>query len=110
MSQIFLVYTALNQKPVDLIGTDGFRGLGHVDSRKDILSIRFELTAPSHQPSSPSKAAEDNSMSKSRKGKSTRKARGKDEAPQIFEIELAQDKTALRSRKGDTGSVLWRAR
>lgn len=27
-----------------------------------------------------------------------------------LEIQLAQDKTALRSRKGDTGSVLWRAR
>ena len=27
-----------------------------------------------------------------------------------IEIEIAQDKTALRSRKGDTGSVLWKAR
>jgi len=46
MSQIFLVYTALNQKPVDLCGPDGFRGLGHMDFREDILSILFELTAP----------------------------------------------------------------
>ncbi|KAI6167395.1 hypothetical protein EDD17DRAFT_1540633 [Pisolithus thermaeus] len=27
-----------------------------------------------------------------------------------IEIEIAQDKTALRSRRGDTGSVVWRAR
>ena len=27
-----------------------------------------------------------------------------------LEVEIFQDKTALRSRKGDTGSVLWHAR
>ncbi|OJA21668.1 hypothetical protein AZE42_09552 [Rhizopogon vesiculosus] len=108
--EIFLVYTALNQKPTDQIGPDGFRGLGHVDSRKDILSIRFELTALSHPTSSPSKVAEDNSASKSRKGKSARRTRSDADAPHTIEVELAQDKTALRSRKGDTGSVLWRAR
>jgi protein N-lysine methyltransferase METTL21D len=26
------------------------------------------------------------------------------------EIQIAQDKTSLRSRKGDTGSVVWKAR
>ncbi|KAG1732508.1 putative methyltransferase-domain-containing protein [Suillus lakei] len=106
--EIFLVYTALNQKPLDLIGPDGFRGLGHVDSRKDTLSIQFELTAPS-QPISSSGAAEYKSASTSRKGKSARKHRVGNEAPHIIDIELTQDKTALRSRKGDTGSVLWRA-
>ncbi|KAG1728148.1 putative methyltransferase-domain-containing protein [Suillus paluster] len=103
--EIFLVYTALNQKPLGLTGPDGFRGLGHVDSRKDILSIRFELTAPSP----PSKPTDDKPASRSRKDKSAKKSRGVNEAPHTVEIELAQDKTALRSRKGDTGSVLWRA-
>jgi hypothetical protein len=28
----------------------------------------------------------------------------------VIEVELAQDPTSLRSRKGDTGSVLWRVR
>jgi hypothetical protein len=105
-SQIFLIYTALNQKPLDLTGPDGFRGLGHVDSRKDTLSIRFELAAPS-KPTSSSGASEFKLASRSRK--SVRKAHG-EESPHVIEIELAQDKTALRSRKGDTGSVLWRAR
>ena len=101
------MYTALNQKPIDLTGPDGFRGLGQVDSRKDILSIQFELTVPSQPTSSP---AGDSSTSRSRKGRSARRTRGGDETPRIIEIELSQDKTALRSRKGDTGSVLWRAR
>jgi predicted nicotinamide N-methyase len=105
--EIFLIYTALNQKPLDLTGPDGFRGLGHVDSRKDTLSIRFELAAPS-KPTSSSGAPESKLPSRSRKGKSLRKARA-EESPHVIEIELAQDKTALRSRKGDTGSVLWRA-
>ncbi|KAG1786037.1 putative methyltransferase-domain-containing protein [Suillus plorans] len=104
--EIFLVYTALNQKPLDQTGPDGFHGLGHVDSRQDTLSIRFELNAPS-QPTS-SGAAESKSASRSRKGRSARKTRG-EETSHVIEIELAQDKTALRSRKGDTGSVLWRA-
>lgn len=103
--EIFLVYTALNQKPLDLAGPDGFHGLGHVDSRKDTLSIQFELTAPS-QPTPPASGSK--SASRSRKGKSARQTRS-DETPHVIEIELAQDKTALRSRKGDTGSVLWRA-
>ncbi|KAG1780798.1 putative methyltransferase-domain-containing protein [Suillus placidus] len=105
--EIFLVYTALNQKPLDLTGPDGLHGLGHVDSRKDTLSIRFELTAPS-PPTPSSGATESKSASRSRKGKSARRTRG-EETPHVIEIELAQDKTALRSRKGDTGSVLWRA-
>ncbi|OAX34274.1 hypothetical protein K503DRAFT_459697 [Rhizopogon vinicolor AM-OR11-026] len=76
MLQIFLVYTALNQKPMDHTGPDGFRSLEHIDSRKDILSIRFEFTALSHMTSSPSGVAEDNSASKSRNlGKSARRTR-----------------------------------
>ncbi|KAG1864834.1 hypothetical protein F4604DRAFT_1893352 [Suillus subluteus] len=105
--EIFLVYTALNQKPLDQTGPDGFRGLGHVNSRKDTLSIQFELTAPS-QPTPSLGTVESKSASRSRKGKSAKKTRS-EESPHVIEIELAQDKTALRSRKGDTGSVLWRA-
>ncbi|EGO20753.1 hypothetical protein SERLADRAFT_351804, partial [Serpula lacrymans var. lacrymans S7.9] len=88
-----------------------FRGLGHVDSRQDTLSVKFELVAPL-QP--------DNSLSltsgpvttppaKKVKGK-RRKSRDNAQAQlKTIEVELVQDKTALRTRKGDTGSVLWRA-
>ncbi|KAF8216457.1 putative methyltransferase-domain-containing protein [Mycena galopus ATCC 62051] len=65
------------------------RGLGYVDSHTDILSLNFELKTPSLS----------NQYSKAK-----RKIRDK-----TVEIQLAQDKTALRSRTGDTGSVVWRA-
>jgi hypothetical protein len=68
--------------------------LGHVDSRKDTLPITFELKSPALQ-SDPSVK--------------TSKKRRRD-GNETLEVELAQDKTALRSRKGDTGSVLWIAR
>ena len=45
----------------------------------------------------------------SRKGRSSKQAKA-DGDEKSFDVLLAQDKTALRSRKGDTGSVLWRAR
>lgn len=42
------------------------------------------------------------------KGRASRKKSNETEYATL-EVQLAQDKTALRSRKGDTGSVLWRA-
>lgn len=90
--EVFHLYTSLSTEDST---SQGFRGLGHVDSRKDTLSITFELQAPVR--------ASDPSL---------RKAKGKrrDVSCKLIEVELAQDKTALRSRKGDTGSVLWKAR
>ncbi|KIM62495.1 hypothetical protein SCLCIDRAFT_119592 [Scleroderma citrinum Foug A] len=105
--EIFLLYTALNRantKP--LTGPDGYRGLGHVDSRKDMLTIQFTLTAPTEDASCTG-ISEQKQSHKS----STRKQVKKRKSPMVrsVEIEIAQDKTALRSRKGDTGSVVWRA-
>jgi hypothetical protein len=42
--------------------------------------------------------------------KQSKRKRRNGDITKTLEVELAQDKTALRSRKGDTGSVLWRAR
>jgi hypothetical protein len=84
-----LLYVALQQ------ASNPPSGLGHLDSRKDTLTITFELL-----PSS------DTLLKRS-------KAKGKKRSEQnekVIQVQLAQDKTALRSRKGDTGSVLWRAR
>jgi hypothetical protein len=44
------------------------------------------------------------------RSKGARKRTVRREQDKVIEIELVQDKTALRSRKGDTGSVLWMAR
>jgi hypothetical protein len=65
--------------------------LGYVDSHQDVLEIKFDVSVKSPPGDKKSK----------RKAKQVEKT---------IEIELHQDKTALRSRKGDTGSVVWRAR
>ncbi|KAJ3502835.1 hypothetical protein NLJ89_g8708 [Agrocybe chaxingu] len=80
---------------------DNFRGLGYLDSHKDVLDLKFELTniddLHDHH----------DDMKRKRRPKASRDTKGADKS---IEIQLHQDKTALRSRKGDTGSVLWRAR
>ncbi|KAH7885801.1 putative methyltransferase-domain-containing protein, partial [Phlebopus sp. FC_14] len=98
--EIFLLYTSLNQAG---ISPDGYRGLGHVDSRKDSLTIQFELTPLPLTLSQPP-----GSTVRSKKGKQHSRRSNLD-SRKLIEIEVAQDKTALWSRKGDTGSVVWRA-
>ncbi|GLB43364.1 putative lysine methyltransferase [Lyophyllum shimeji] len=93
--EVFLLYSDL-QSGAATADTDTFRGLGHVDSRKDTMTITFELKVPTSTASD-----------KPRRHRKTRKP-SKD-LDKTFQIELAQDKSALRTRKGDTGSVLWKA-
>ncbi|KAI0666681.1 putative methyltransferase-domain-containing protein [Trametes maxima] len=104
--EVFLLYTDLAaRKAAD--GTAEFRGLGHIDSHEDTLTITLNLGVP------------DNAVDSGASGKSTRagraashkkRLRGKRDVPErTLEVEIAQDKTALHSRKGDTGSVLWHA-
>ncbi|KAJ7890570.1 putative methyltransferase-domain-containing protein [Mycena olivaceomarginata] len=68
------------------------RGLGYLDSHSDVLTLNFEVKSPSPSDLGITKAK--------------RKVR---EQTKTVEIQLAQDKTALRTRTGDTGSVVWRA-
>ena len=96
--QVFLLYTSLASKSTQNAG-DNFRGLGYLDNHKDVLTLEFTVPAPR-------KKSEANVSSRKRK---TRTGRS-DEGGKTMDVQLAQDKTALRSRKGDTGSVLWRAR
>ncbi|KAH7913820.1 putative methyltransferase-domain-containing protein [Hygrophoropsis aurantiaca] len=102
--EIFIVYTHLQQASTDLVGSDGFRGLGQVDSRKDTLLIQFELKPPAVQ----SDPQPERSKATKRKTKTKTKTLF-NASTKTIEVDLFQDKTALRSRKGDTGSVLWRA-
>ncbi|KAJ7180627.1 putative methyltransferase-domain-containing protein [Mycena filopes] len=83
--EVFILYSKNTSSSNEL------RGLGYLDSHKDTLTLSFELKPPS--------------WSDSRTGKQKRKA----VQDKTVEIELAQDKTALRTRTGDTGSVVWRA-
>lgn len=93
-SQVFLLYTRLAAKPQ----TRAIVGLGYVDSRSPFLNVKIELDLPADQP------APHNYRRKRSKGTRSQKRN------MVIEVELAQDPTSLRSRKGDTGSVLWRVR
>ncbi|PCH43488.1 hypothetical protein WOLCODRAFT_132788 [Wolfiporia cocos MD-104 SS10] len=99
--EVFLLYTDLAaRKPVD--GSTGFRGLGYADPHKDTLVLEFNIGNTLD-----SSLSESSAKKKSRKGSAHRVKENEQE--RTITIELAQDKTALRSRKGDTGSVVWRA-
>ncbi|KAG5648829.1 hypothetical protein DXG03_000178 [Asterophora parasitica] len=95
--EVFILYSDLQAGAKT--ENDIFRGLGHVDSRQDTMTLAFELKVPTSD--ADSKAPK---SSRNRKVKNT----GKD-LDKTVQIELAQDKTALRTRKGDTGSVVWKA-
>jgi hypothetical protein len=86
--QIFILYSEKQLNSLDC------GGLGFVDSNKDLLEIKFDISF---------KSPPGDSESPHRKLKAK-------QVEKTVEIELHQDKTALRSRKGDTGSVVWRAR
>ena len=73
-------------------------GLGYVDSRSPVLNVKIELDLSTDQSTS------QGNLKKKRGGTKSRKQNV------VVEAELAQDPTSLRSRKGDTGSVLWRVR
>ncbi|KAF8655035.1 hypothetical protein AX16_003271 [Volvariella volvacea WC 439] len=99
--EVFILYSNLQQSANSTSSSNGeFRGLGYVDSRTDVLTIQYELQPPKlgvqTAPSGPSKRAH-------------KHVKAKPPEPKVANIQLAQDKTALRSRKGDTGSVVWRA-
>lgn len=96
---MFLLYTALAARKAQ-DGSAAFRGLGHIDSREDTLTISLKMgRALTRDTTSPSKARA-----------AKRKTHNQEEDVQTLDVQIFQDKTALRSRKGDTGSVLWHAR
>jgi hypothetical protein len=98
MAKLFILYSELQSTCVS-DSASHFRGLGYVDPHKDVLEIKFELTNPL-----PSSSASPTNT----RGRRPRKPLLT--ANRSVEIEIYQDKTALHSRKGDTGSVVWKAR
>jgi hypothetical protein len=107
--EVFLLYTglaALGPAGQDTPGASAFRGLGFLDAATDLLPVRLEI-APRH-----GQHATDASSSTRPTGRNRARRKGRKEEKRnvVLEWELWQDKTALRSRAGDTGSVLWRAR
>ncbi|KAJ8495225.1 hypothetical protein ONZ51_g1828 [Trametes cubensis] len=101
--EVFLLYTELAaRKAAD--GSGGFRGLGHIDSHEDVLNITLNLGAVNAS-GKPGDAATQDQPGKDAHKKKARSKRS--DVEQTLEVEILQDKTALRSRKGDTGSVVW---
>ncbi|KXN87655.1 Diaminohydroxyphosphoribosylamino-pyrimidine deaminase [Leucoagaricus sp. SymC.cos] len=103
--EVFVLYSELQtQKPTE-DSNQSFRGLGHVDSRKNILTLSIELRG--------GEVANSDTFDANAKGEKTRARLMRNRVKRIpdktVEVEVAQDTTALRSRKGDTGSVLWYA-
>jgi hypothetical protein len=111
--EIFLLYTRLAAlKPADSSDTGHFHGLGSENPNQDSLHVCIELKPPILTSEPPRNTETGNQRRKRRRGSGAAKAkeerRGRD--PIVFEYVLLQDKTALRSRSGDTGSVLWKTR
>ncbi|TFK25572.1 hypothetical protein FA15DRAFT_703514 [Coprinopsis marcescibilis] len=107
--RIFLIYTNLKGTSSGSEGpaaVDLSHGLGYVDSSKGLLEISFDLSIPESSEGN----SEDISQTKV-KSKSKRLIKRKNVkiSAKTVEVQLFQDITSLRSRKGDTGSVVWKA-
>ena len=127
-------------KPADSSDTGHFHGLGSENSKEDSLLVRIELKKPPPRgpstvatsasepsPASNSEKSDDRNAGRRRnRGKNKNKNKKQEGNPQnrfdasigrgkvpeavVLEYRLFQDITALRSRSGDTGSVLWKTR
>ncbi len=119
--QVFLLYTSIaarssrNQAQTQ---DSTFRGLGFLDSHHDVLTLDFTVQvvhddagAGGGDANLDSESVEDTPHARRHAKRERVKYRQKLRPPEekTITVELAQDTTALHSRKGDTGSVLWRA-
>lgn len=102
--QVFILYCELQKQTFN--DSQKHRGLGFVDPRQNILTVTIELNGGD--------IPTENPESKPNFEKKRTRTRVKPLSQHIddksIEVNLAQDITALRTRKGDTGSVLWHAR
>ncbi|KAH6916107.1 hypothetical protein BKA70DRAFT_1419014 [Coprinopsis sp. MPI-PUGE-AT-0042] len=122
--EIFLIYTELKGSPSIPNNGGPYHGLGYLDSSKDVLEIGFDLV-PADVPTSPElddveqkpplkgrKQRRKGGKQRRKGGKQRRKGgkqRSEARVADRIEIQLLQDTTSLRSRKGDTGSIVWKA-
>ncbi|KAG9089776.1 hypothetical protein FRC06_001397 [Ceratobasidium sp. 370] len=96
--EVFLLYS----RSFENRDEDGIQGLGSVNSLANTLALNFTLH-PIDRPSVEHPATK----RRNRHGQPHRASKDKHE--KVVEIEVYQDVTGLRSRRGDTGSVVWRA-
>lgn len=109
--EIFYIYTQWQ----GAASTAEAHGLGYINSTSDVLELSFDLVPPEAQaPAAPTyPEAKRKRHGRTAGGTTTKRSSTKNVAagklPERVEVQLAQDVTALRSRKGDTGSVVWHA-
>ncbi|GAA5923193.1 uncharacterized protein JCM15063_003566 [Sporobolomyces koalae] len=99
--EIFLLYTNKQQRATSESAATG-RGaaeLGYHSDQGDVLAVNLSVNNPW------SGSGQADTVMKSRKFK---KGKGKEKETLEVNVELRQSLAALRNRKGDTGSVLWR--
>ncbi|KDE05408.1 hypothetical protein MVLG_04203 [Microbotryum lychnidis-dioicae p1A1 Lamole] len=107
--EIFLIYTrklGLAETDSRTSSSEGAAktfppGLGFLDSSKEVIVVPL-LIEPSENTSSSTKS------NNGRRSKKKTGAGGVPLLPKELEVMVCQDLQALRHRKGDTGSVLWR--
>ncbi|RDX48101.1 hypothetical protein OH76DRAFT_1557423 [Lentinus brumalis] len=110
--EVFLLYTNLAGRGTETKGTTGFRGLGHIDSHEDTLTISINLHPPTENAENTEHVTNELPPKHKKREHSSQKRKARKpriEDVKTVEVEIFQDKTALRSRKGDTGSVVWHA-
>ncbi|EKM82033.1 hypothetical protein AGABI1DRAFT_70649 [Agaricus bisporus var. burnettii JB137-S8] len=126
--EVFLLYSELQRTKSNSTSNNGIsssrstttttaldqpqhRGLGHVDSRRNVLSVVIELKGGEEEllqlPASEIERHYKSAKRARTRGEKKKKIRYIED--KTIEIDLVQDVTGLRSRKGDTGSVLWHA-
>ncbi|KIO29924.1 hypothetical protein M407DRAFT_226083 [Tulasnella calospora MUT 4182] len=100
--EIFLIYTRLAG---DGSSSSEPLGLGFVDSKSSEMTVSFNIEPPI--PGLPEMTTSPARKSPGRDRK--KQARARKSEPVFLSYVLEQDPSSLRSRKGDTGNVLWRA-
>jgi protein N-lysine methyltransferase METTL21D len=114
--EIFLLYTRLAAlKPPDSSDTGHFHGLGSENSKDDALLVRIELKPPpptTVNASEPGQAPKLDNRNTGRRNRGKKRREGFQSRlePVVLEYRLFQNITALRTRSGDTGSVVWKTR
>ncbi|BGP44747.1 Ribosomal protein lysine methyltransferase [Rhodotorula kratochvilovae] len=106
--EIFVLYTRKLQL-ASSSAADGASGahdadsaLGYLSGREGVLPVSLTIANPALRPTGATAKEAKGGRTKGKKGK----ARGRDEV--LVEVEVHQALDALRHRKGDTASVLWR--
>nr|KIR84191.1 hypothetical protein I308_05606 [Cryptococcus tetragattii IND107] len=84
-------------------------GLGYLNMTQSVLELQLDFTSPLKRPVEEIESYHQRKDAKSRGKRGKKKDVEENKGMQSVDVRLQQDLTALKGRKGDTGSVLWRS-